>query len=147
MTDIVYMYTDGACSGNPGPGGWAALLRYKTKEKIISGGDNHTTNNRMELMAVIQGISALKRTAKVELYTDSKYVQQGITVWIKNWRAKGLLEKTSGKIKNIDLWNQLDHLNQQHEIKWHWVKGHSGHTENEIVDKAARDALKKFKND
>ncbi len=147
MTDIVYMYTDGACSGNPGPGGWAALLRYKTKEKIISGSDKYTTNNRMELTAVIQGILALKRTSKVELYTDSKYVQQGITVWIKNWRAKGLLNNNNGKIKNVDLWNQLDDLNQRHEIKWHWVKGHSGHAENEIVDKAAREALKNNLND
>lgn len=143
MTNVVYIYTDGACSGNPGPGGWAALLRYKTTEKIISGGAKHTTNNKMELMAVIKGLESLKRKSIVEVYTDSKYVQQGITEWIKNWRAKGLLDKPNTKVKNVELWNELDKLNSKHDVSWHWVKGHSGHAENEIVDKAARDAIGK----
>lgn len=143
MTDVVYIFTDGACSGNPGPGGWAALLRYKTNEKLISGGEQATTNNRMELTAVIKGLELLKRKSQVIVYTDSKYVQQGITVWIKNWRVKGYLNKGSTKIKNVDLWQELDMLNNKHEVVWEWVKGHSGHEENEIVDKAAREAIDK----
>lgn len=141
MVDEVYIYTDGACSGNPGPGGWAALLRYKSKEKLLSGGAEDTTNNRMELMAAIQGLGALKRISKVVLVTDSKYVLDGITTWIKTWRQKGLLDKANTKIKNVDLWQELDKLNNKHEVKWQWVRGHSGHAENEIVDKAAKDAI------
>lgn len=142
MTDVVYIFTDGACSGNPGPGGWAALLRYKTKEKLLSGSSKDTTNNRMELMAAIKGLEALKRASKVMLYTDSKYVQQGITTWIKGWQQKGLLDKPNSKIKNVELWQELDKLNSKHDVTWKWVKGHSGHEENEIVDKAARAAIK-----
>lgn len=139
--EVVYIYTDGACSGNPGPGGWAALLRYKDKEKLISGSCSPTTNNRMELMAAIEGLKTLTRQSKVILATDSKYVQQGITLWIINWRKKGWLQPDSDKIKNVDLWLQLEELNAKHEVTWEWVRGHSGHTENEIVDEAARNAI------
>lgn len=142
MADQVFIFTDGACSGNPGPGGWAALLRYKTKEKLISGGESDTTNNRMELLAAINGLNALTRTSKVTLVTDSKYVMQGITVWIKGWQQKGLLDKPNSKIKNVDLWKKLDLLNNKHDVTWKWVRGHSGHAENEIVDKAAREAIR-----
>lgn len=141
MTDFVYIYTDGACSGNPGPGGWAALLRYKTKEKLISGAEPATTNNRMELTAAINGLRALTKKSHVILVTDSKYVKDGITVWIKSWQQKGLLNKPNTKIKNVELWQELDELNKKHHVTWEWVRGHSGHIENEIVDKAARDAI------
>lgn len=153
MSKIVYIYTDGACSGNPGPGGWAALLKYNTMpdntvEKLIAGGEANTTNNRMELTAAIEGLLLLKRRCKIILVTDSKYVQQGITSWIINWRKKGWLDdiNNNNKIKNIDLWQKLDKLNKQHDITWEWVKGHSGHIENERVDKAARLEVEKFKN-
>jgi ribonuclease HI len=145
MIDAVYIYTDGACSGNPGPGGWAALLRYKTKEKLISGAEPNTTNNRMELMAAISGLRALSKHSNVILVTDSKYVKDGITVWIKSWRAKGLLDKPNTKIKNVELWQQLDELNKKHNVDWQWVRGHNGHVENEIVDKAAREAITNLK--
>lgn len=141
MKEVVYIYTDGACSGNPGPGGWAALLRYKDNEKLISGFCHNTTNNRMELMAAIEGLSALNRESTVILSTDSKYLQQGITLWIVNWRKKGWLQPHSDKIKNVDLWLQLEALNAKHEVTWEWVRGHSGHAENELVDEAARKAI------
>jgi ribonuclease HI len=144
MTDVVYIFTDGACSGNPGPGGWAALLRYKETEKVISGAQKATTNNRMELTAAIEGLKLLKKTSKVVLVTDSKYVLEGITVWIKNWRKKGLLDPAKDKIKNVDLWTELELLNNQHQVTWQWVRGHSGHTENEIVDAAARAAIERL---
>ena len=142
MVDLVYIYTDGACSGNPGPGGWAALLRYKTKEKLLSGATANTTNNRMELQAAIEGLKALTRTSKVQLVTDSKYVKDGITTWIKSWEKKGEFTKTNSKIKNLDLWQELNTLNNKHDVHWQWVRGHSGHEENEIVDQAAREAIK-----
>ncbi len=136
--DIIELYTDGACRGNPGPGGWAALLRYKGVEKILSGGEPHTTNNRMELMAAIKGLSAITRPAPVALYTDSEYVQKGITKWIHAWRQKNW--HTAGKkpVKNKELWHQLEDALSKHQVSWHWVKGHSGHPENDRVDAIAR---------
>lgn len=141
----LYIYTDGACSGNPGPGGWAALLRYQDQEKLISGYVGHTTNNRMEMLAVIESLSLLKKTSTIVITTDSKYVMQGITIWIKNWKKKGLLDKENSSLKNVDLWKRLDALTVQHNISWKWVKGHSGHDENEIVDAAARNEITKHK--
>ena len=139
MVARVEIFTDGACSGNPGIGGWGAILRYKETEKELSGGELETTNNRMELMAVIKALSALKTTCNISLYTDSQYVMKGITEWLANWKANGW--KTANKkqpVKNIDLWQQLDELVQRHEIRWIWVKGHNGHAENERCDALAR---------
>lgn len=134
----VQIFTDGACSGNPGPGGWAALLRYKTVEKEISGGEFETTNNRMEMMAVIQALAALKKTSKVDLYTDSQYVQRGVTEWMDGWKAKGWK-----KVKNVDLWLRIDEEVARHDVTFHWVRGHDGHIENERVDKLAVAAIPK----
>ena len=139
----VDIFTDGACSGNPGPGGWGALLRCKNVEKELSGGEKETTNNRMELTAVINALSALKTECDVSLYTDSKYVMNGINEWMPNWKKNGW--KTSNKksaVKNVDLWQQLDELCSRHQIRWIWVKGHAGHPENERVDELARNAIK-----
>lgn len=139
----VEIFTDGACSGNPGPGGWGALLRCKNVEKELSGGEKETTNNRMELTAVINALSALKTECNVSLYTDSKYVMNGINEWMPNWKKNGW--KTSNKksaVKNVDLWQQLDELCSRHQIRWIWVKGHAGHPENERVDELARNAIK-----
>lgn len=136
----VEIYTDGACSGNPGPGGWGALLRWKDTEKELSGGEAETTNNRMELTAVIEALKALKVRCVISLYTDSKYVMDGVNEWLPNWKKNNW--RTSNKksaVKNIDLWQQLDSLLEKHEILWNWVKGHNGHPENERVDKLARD--------
>jgi ribonuclease HI len=133
----VEMFTDGACRGNPGPGGWGALLRYKGKEKELYGGAADTTNNRMELMAAIEGLRALTQPCRVELTTDSQYVRKGITEWIGNWKAKGWKTAARKPVKNADLWRALDEQNQRHDIRWHWVKGHSGHLENEIADQLA----------
>lgn len=133
------MYTDGACSGNPGPGGWGVLLRHKDVEKELSGGASETTNNRMELTAVIEGLKALKKPCDITLYTDSKYVMEGVTKWLPNWKRNSW--KTSNKkgaVKNQELWEELDKLLPLHEIQWIWVKGHAGHTENERVDTLAR---------
>lgn len=137
MMDEVEMFTDGACKGNPGPGGWGVLLRYKEQEKRLHGGEAVTTNNRMELMAAIKGLMALKRPCVVQLTTDSQYVRQGITEWIHNWKAKGWMNAARKPVKNADLWQQLDRQVQEHEVHWHWVKGHSGHEENEIADQLA----------
>lgn len=137
LSSNVEIFTDGACRGNPGPGGWGVLLRAGDVEKELWGGEADTTNNRMELKAAIEGLDALKRPSTVSLTTDSQYVRKGITEWIAGWKAKGW--KTAGKqpVKNRDLWEQLDALSQQHRIEWHWVKGHSGHEENERVDALA----------
>ena len=134
---IVSIFTDGACRGNPGPGGWGALLRFGETEKELWGGDQDTTNNRMELLAAIKGLEALKRKSQVELTTDSQYVRKGITEWIKNWKARGWKTASKKPVKNDDLWRRLDELASQHDISWHWVKGHSGHRENEIADTLA----------
>ena len=137
----VCLFTDGACQGNPGPGGWGALLRFNETEKKLSGYDPDTTNNRMELMAVIKGLSALKQKCRVEITTDSQYVSRGMTEWITNWRKNNWKNSHNKPVKNADLWKQLDALIQQHEVEWFWVKGHSGHVENELVDELARDAI------
>lgn len=146
MTPRVEIFTDGACSGNPGVGGWAALLRAKDKEKELSGGELMTTNNRMELTAVIEALRALKMRCNVTLYTDSKYVMSGMTEWLAKWKANGF--RTANKkndVKNVDLWMALDALIENHEIRWVWVKGHAGHAENERVDALARQEVQNLK--
>ena len=141
MTTQVEIYTDGACRGNPGPGGWAALLRVGVHEKIISGAEAETTNNRMELTAAIEGLAALTRPSRVALTTDSQYVRQGITQWLVGWRRNGWRTAARQPVKNQDLWERLDSLAQSHQVEWHWVKGHSGHPENERADQAANQAI------
>jgi ribonuclease HI len=136
----VEIFTDGACLGNPGPGGWAALLRYKTVEKYISGGEAATTNNRMELMAAIRALEALRRATRVRLTTDSQYVKQGIELWLARWIANGWRTSDKKPVKNQDLWERLAAAAKSHDIAWHWTRGHSGHAENEQVDKLAREA-------
>ncbi len=140
----VEIFTDGACSGNPGAGGWGALLRYGGAEKELSGGEAETTNNRMELTAVIESLKALKRICDLTIYTDSRYVMDGVTQWLQNWKKNNW--KTSNKkspVKNVDLWQELDRLLSNHRVEWVWVKGHNGHPENERVDKLARDEARK----
>lgn len=141
MTDKVEIFTDGACRGNPGPGGWGALLRFGAVEKELYGAEAETTNNRMEMKAVIEALSSLKRRCIVEVTTDSKYVKQGITEWIINWKRNGWRNSSKKPVKNSDLWIELDTLSQQHDVSWHWVKGHSGHEENERVDELANKAI------
>ncbi len=141
----IEIYTDGACSGNPGAGGWGVILRCGETEKELSGGEKETTNNRMELTAVIEALKALKRKCEITLYTDSRYVMDGVTQWMPNWKQNNW--KTTNKksaVKNLDLWQELDRLLPAHKIKWVWVKGHNGHPENERVDKLARDFAKSF---
>ncbi len=138
MTKYVEIYTDGACSGNPGPGGWGVLMRYNGHEKEMCGGEEDTTNNRMEMMAVIEALSALKKSSNVKLYTDSKYVMQGITEWLAGWKAKGWKTASKKPVKNKDLWQQIDELVQKHSVEFIWVKGHAGHPENERADELAR---------
>ena len=133
----VEIYTDGACRGNPGPGGWGALLRYGGVERELYGGEPDTTNNRMELQAAIQGLKALTRPCRVDLTTDSEYVRNGITRWLDGWKQKGWKTAAKKPVKNADLWLVLDEENQRHEVSWHWVKGHSGHEENERADQLA----------
>jgi ribonuclease HI len=138
MADEVLIYTDGACRGNPGPGGWGAVLRYGNNEKLLYGGESETTNNRMELTAVIRALECLKHNKRrVRITTDSKYVLQGITEWIQGWKAKGWRTASKKPVMNADLWQALDALVQQFDIDWHWVKGHSGHPENELADELA----------
>ena len=137
MGEVVRIYTDGACKGNPGPGGWGALLRSGTHERELYGGDPATTNNRMELTAVIRALEALKRPSKVEVYTDSEYVMKGITEWLAGWKRRGWKTADRKPVKNADLWRELDELAGRHEIRWHWVRGHSGHPENERADALA----------
>ena len=142
----IEIFTDGACSGNPGAGGWGAILRYNNVEKELSGGEAETTNNRMELTAVISALEALKEPCNITLYTDSKYVMEGIEKWIISWKQNGW--RTSNKkspVKNVELWQRLDELRQKHEIRWVWVKGHAGHKENERCDELARLEAQKFK--
>ena len=137
----VEIFTDGACRGNPGPGGWAALLRSQGVEKMLSGAEQETTNNQMELMAAIQGLEALKVASSVVLTTDSQYVRQGITQWIHGWKRNGWKTSQKQTVKNKTLWQRLDVAVEKHQVAWHWVKGHSGHEENERVDTAANDAI------
>jgi ribonuclease HI len=134
---VVEIFTDGACRGNPGPGGWAALLRTGGKEREIAGGERETTNNRMELIAAIEALNALKRPCRVELYTDSSYVRDGITKWIHGWRRNGWRTADRKSVKNADLWEALVEAASRHKVNWHWVRGHSGHAENERVDALA----------
>ena len=140
----ITIYTDGACSGNPGPGGWGAILQWNDHEKELSGGEDETTNNRMEMMAVIKGLEALKQDrAAVTLYTDSKYVMQGATEWMEGWKARGWTGANKKPVKNQDLWERIDSLIQQHSVEFIWVKGHAGHEMNERVDKLAVSAIPK----
>jgi ribonuclease HI len=142
MTPQVVIYTDGACSGNPGPGGWGAVLLSGPHRKEIWGGELATTNNRMELMAAIQALESLKKPCKVELHTDSKYVQQGIHEWIHGWKKRGWLTADKKPVKNEDLWRRLDEARQRHDVQWRWVKGHAGHELNELADALARRGIK-----
>ena len=137
MGEVVRIYTDGACKGNPGPGGWGALLRSGTQERELYGGDPATTNNRMELTAVIRALEALKRPSSVEVYTDSEYVKKGITEWLAAWKRRGWKTADRKPVKNTDLWRELDELAGRHEVRWHWVRGHAGHPENERADALA----------
>jgi ribonuclease HI len=143
-TSSVEIFTDGACSGNPGPGGWGAILRYKGAEKELSGGENPTTNNRMELTAAIMALESLTRRCKVDLYTDSNYVRDGIMKWLSGWKAKGWKTADKKPVKNQDLWERLDAAVSRHEVAFHWVKGHAGHPENERADELARLAIRKL---
>ncbi|STX51324.1 ribonuclease HI [Legionella busanensis] len=137
----VEIFTDGACKGNPGPGGWGALLRFNGQEKKIYGGETLTTNNRMELTAAIKALQALKRPCTVELYTDSQYLRQGMTTWLMGWKKNGWRNSKKEPVKNADLWQQLDELANQHKINWHWVRGHNGHYENELADALANQGI------
>jgi ribonuclease HI len=141
----VEIFTDGACSGNPGPGGWAALLRYGEVERELSGGEALTTNNRMEMMAAIMALESLKRPCTVRLFTDSMYLRDGITKWIHGWKRNGWRTAEKKPVKNADLWQRLDAALARHDIEWHWVKGHAGHPENVRVDKLARDEIRKVR--
>ncbi len=145
MTGRVEIYTDGACSGNPGPGGWGAILLFGDARKEMKGGEAPTTNNRMELMAAIRALEALKRPSAVDIHSDSQYLRDGITQWIHNWKRNGW--KTSGKqpVKNAELWQELDRLRQVHDVAFHWVRGHAGHELNEWADELAREGMEPFK--
>ena len=140
MNDVV-MYTDGACSGNPGPGGWAAVMTSGKHRKELSGGERETTNNRMEMMAIIRGAEALKKGCSVDIYTDSTYVMKGMTEWLEDWKARGWRTASKQPVKNVDLWQRLEKVLDRHEVKWFWVKGHSGVPENERADELARKAI------
>jgi ribonuclease HI len=142
MTDLprVIIYTDGACDPNPGPGGWAAVLQLGANEKEISGGERQTTNNRMELTAALRALQSLKGPHRVELYTDSEYLQRGVSEWLPNWKARNWKRK-GGKLANIELWQALDLTLLRHEVTWHWLRGHAGHPQNERVDRLARRAI------
>lgn len=144
MTDIVELYTDGACKGNPGPGGWGTLIRYKNAEKELCGGEPNTTNNRMELMAVIQGLKTLTRACEVKVTTDSQYVKNGIQSWIHNWKKNGWKTAAKKPVKNADLWKELDEQVARHQVQWAWVKGHSGHAENERADQLANKGIEQL---
>jgi len=141
----VDIFTDGACSGNPGPGGWGAIMRFNGSEKEFSGGEAETTNNRMEMMAAIAALEQLSRPCTVRIHTDSTYLKDGITQWIHNWKRNGWRTKARKPVKNVDLWQRLDKTIEQHEISWHWVKGHAGHPENERADDLARAAVELYR--
>jgi ribonuclease HI len=142
----VEIFTDGACRGNPGPGGWGVLLRYNGNEKTLHGGETNTTNNRMELMAAIQALEALKQPCDVVLTTDSKYVMQGITEWIAQWKRRGWKTSAKKPVKNVDLWQRLDQAVQRHQVKWEWIRGHTGHPENEQADRLANQGIDELEN-
>jgi ribonuclease HI len=142
----VEIFTDGACKGNPGPGGWGAIIRFGEHEKELSGGEASTTNNRMELLAAIRGLEALKRPCRVRLYTDSIYVRDGITKWVHGWKRNGWKTADRKPVKNAELWQELIDAASSHEVEWNWVKGHSGHPENERADRLACDAAAQFMN-
>ncbi|MGL4487949.1 MAG: ribonuclease HI [Rhizobiaceae bacterium] len=141
----IEIFTDGACSGNPGPGGWGAILRFNGKEKEINGGEADTTNNRMELMAAISALRALKEPCKVDLYTDSSYVRDGIGKWMIGWKRNGWKTADKKPVKNAELWQMLDEARKAHAVEWHWIKGHAGHPENERADELARAGMEPFK--
>ncbi len=145
MSQTVEIFTDGACKGNPGPGGWGVLLRYGNLEKELFGGEPETTNNRMELMAAIEGLKALKRPCSIILTTDSQYVRKGITEWMTGWKRKNWKTAAGKPVKNQDLWQLLDEQSQRHDIDWRWIKGHAGHRENEIADQLACKGAEAFK--
>ena len=145
MSDPVVIYTDGACKGNPGPGGWGALLRWGDHARELFGGEAQTTNNRMELTAVIEALAALKLRSQVAVYTDSAYVKNGITAWIHNWKQRGWRTADKKPVKNVDLWQRLERAIETHDVRWHWVKGHSGHAENERADALARLAIRQMR--
>ncbi|WP_029041986.1 ribonuclease HI [Cucumibacter marinus] len=145
MADTVIIHTDGACSGNPGPGGWGALLEFNGKTKALKGGEAETTNNRMELTAAIEALSALKRPCKVELHTDSSYVKDGITKWIHGWKRNGWKTAQKKPVKNAELWQALDEALKRHDVSFHWVKGHAGHDGNERADELANEGMEPFK--
>ena len=145
MTQSVEIYSDGACKGNPGPGGWGVLLRYGKHEKQLYGGERETTNNRMELMAVIEGLQRLKRSSRVRVITDSQYVKNGITQWIHNWKRNGWKTAARQPVKNADLWQLLDREVAKHQVEWQWVKGHAGHPENELADRLANKGIEELR--
>jgi ribonuclease HI len=138
----IELYTDGACKGNPGPGGWGVLMRYGSVEKELCGGEANTTNNRMEMLAVINGLEAIKRSSKVLITTDSQYVLKGINDWIEGWKARGWKTAAKQPVKNVDLWQRLDSALQGHDVQWQWVKGHAGHKDNERADELANRGIK-----
>ncbi len=144
-SEKVELFTDGACSGNPGPGGWGVILRMVPHEKELFGGEAATTNNRMELMAVIEGLRDLKRPVQAEIYTDSQYVMKGMNEWIRGWKARGWKTASKEPVKNVDLWQALDAECARHDLKWHWVKGHAGHVENERADALARRGVEQYR--
>jgi len=144
MTKNVVIYTDGACSGNPGPGGWGAILTFDGHEREICGGEADTTNNRMELMAAISALETLTRPCVIELHTDSQYLRGGVMGWMDNWKKRGWLTADKKPVKNIELWQRLDEARGRHEVSWHWVKGHAGHEMNERADELARQGMKPF---
>ena len=141
MSDVIEAFTDGACRGNPGPGGWGVLLRFNGHEKRMFGGEAETTNNRMELMAVIQALESLNRECKVKVTSDSQYVLKGINEWMVNWKKRGWKTAAKKPVKNVDLWQRLDKARESHDIEWAWIKGHSGHIENEIADELANQGI------
>lgn len=144
MQSRVEIFTDGACSGNPGPGGWAAMLRFRGVERVLSGAEAETTNNRMELTAALRALASLNRPCSVDLTTDSQYLKQGVEQWMTNWKKNGWRTSTRQPVKNRDLWEALDELLARHEVRFHWVRGHDGHAENEAVDAHARAAIRQL---